>query len=265
MTRELIPSTLPLIRARRVNMTRGLCTSPPFSARVSTVALLAALALAVLPGLFVSGCSNPSSPGDKHQPPPFTLPRTSPENVLYNFRSIYAGADASVKTEADTLQWGEMYQSLFHPDTFAFYFVPGDQPPGWPNAWWGLLDEVGSFRALLRHKAWGTIDDIQLSWTVNASEPDSRTGIGDPPPLLHPTWRRVYVTAILLDVVAGVNIYRVSNGTADFYFAPDPADSTLWVITEWYDHQPVGGAPPSRASLTRATSTTWGAIKGLFY
>ncbi len=254
-------------------MTRRLPLFAQFRRHVPTAAPICALVMTLMLGLLLPGCWNPfSSDDDKERHGERSLPlvpRTSPENVLYDFRSIYAGADASVKTEADTLQWGELYQSLFHPDTFTFYFVPGDQPPGWPDPRWGLTDEVNSFQALLLWKVRGTIDDIKLSWTVNPSEPDNRLGGGDPPQLLHPTWRYIYVTGIVLDVVAGIDTYRASYVTEDFYFAPDPADSTLWVVSEWHEHLSYGGSPPSRTSLTRAplagSNSTWGRIKGLFY
>ena len=34
--------------------------------------------------------------------------------------------------------------------------------------------------------------------------------------------------------------WKVPSGTANFYFGADPADSTLWVVTEW-DDKPVTG------------------------
>jgi hypothetical protein len=238
------------------------------SRRFSIVALLTASLFLCL----TAGCWNPFKPdkddggGGNTQE---LLPRTSPENVLFNFRIIYGDKDNVVNTTQDANMWAENYRTLFHPDTFTFWFIPGDQPPDIPDPWWGLNEEVTSFDSMLVYKAWGSIDDITLSWTINPSEPDVRF---DPETqeLLHPTWRHILVTGILLDVIAGVNTYRVPNGTADFYLAPDPANSTLWVITEWYDHQPVGGSPPSRAALESVMLTTsapeyssWGRIKAL--
>jgi len=231
-----------------------------FSARA-----VAAFGLALALGCLVAGCSNSTKPGDKKTESPLTLPRTSPENVLYNLRVVYDTADVYVKTEADTLTWKNKYQELFHPDTFAFYFVPGDQPPGWPNNSWGLIDEVRSFKNMLRQEALGGTDDIELNWVVNPAGPDTRVNPEAPDQLLHPTWRHIYVTAILLDVVQGNNTWRVANGTADFYFAPDPADSTLWVITEWQDHAPGFGSPPDARSAAAPSTITWGAIKGLYH
>ncbi len=233
--------------------------------RLTPARALGTLVFALVLGCLVAGCDDFKliEPPPDPPPPPFLLPRRTPENVLYDLRVIYDGADSFVKTEADTLQWGKMYQSLFCPDTFKFYFIPGDQPPAFAAGWWGLTEEVRSFESLLRHKAQGTVDDIKLTWTVNPSEPDIRVGMGG---LLHPTWRHIYVTGILLDVVMGQNTFRVPNATADFYFAPDPADSTLWVITEWYDRQPASGgsSPPSRVTVAPEGSS-WGRIKALYY
>jgi hypothetical protein len=224
------------------------------------------LALALALACLVAGCWNPFGPGDKKHKddntPPLMPARTSPENVLFNLRVIYGDKDNIVDTAEDAHTLAQSYRTLFHPDTFTFYFVTGDQPPGFPNPWWFLNDEVAGFDSLLTKRAAGIVDDVKLSWTVNPSEPDNRTG-PQPPELLHPTWRHIYVTGILLDVVMGDNTWRVANGTTDFYFAPDPADSTLWVITEWYDHQPLG-SPPGPVSLTAPNTETWGAIKGLF-
>ena len=212
----------------------------------------------------MAGCWNPFKP-DKDDGggggPQELLPRTSPENVLFNLRVVYGDKDNIVNTNEDAHTWAEAYRTLFHPDTFTFWFNPGDQPPGQEETWWGLNEEVSSFEMLLKQKPAGVVDDITLSWNVSASEPDSRVG--------HPTWRHIYVTGILLDVVVGEIIHHVPNGTADYYFAPDPTDPRLWVITEWYDHQPVG-SPPSRAiteSIMPTTSapefSSWGRIKAL--
>ena len=251
-------------------MTRLCCALALVRPRVSIAACSLALALVLIPGLLVPGCSGPGFPivlPPEPPPAPSTLPRTTPENVLYNLRAIYDAADGSVTAVADTLEWGMMYGSLFHPDTFAFHFVEGDQPPDYPDAWWGLAEEVHSFNSLLRSKALGIADDILLTWSLSQSEPDIRSG-GNPPRLLHPTWRHVYVFNICLDVIEGATDYRVPNGTADFYLAPDPANPALWVITEWYDHEPTGGYSPVRSS-TRGTplvpATTWGRLKYVFF
>ncbi len=233
---------------------------------LSAFGALAAFCLALALACLAAGCSNSTEPKKKNPESPITLPRTTPENVLRNLRVVYDTADVFVKTEADTLTWTNRYQELFHPDTFTFYFVPGDQPPSCPNPWWGLAEEVRSFKNILKQEALGNVDDVMLYWTVNPSAPDSRISTQPPYPLLHPTWRHIYVTGILLDVVTGTTIWRVPGGTTDFYFAPDPADSTLWVITEWYDHQPGSGAPPGGVNLAPDNmATTWGAIKGLYY
>ncbi len=237
------------------------------SRRFSIIALLAASLFLCL----MAGCwpfDPPSKPDDDPPTPPL-LARTSPENVLFNLRVIYGDKDNIVNTNEDAHTWAESYRTLFHPDTFTFWFIPGDQPPGQEETWWGLNEEVFSFEMLLKQKPAGVVDDITLSWNVNPSEPDLRFD-PDTQDLLHPTWRHIYVIGILLDVIAGENTYRVPNGTADFYFAPDPANSSLWVITEWVDHQPVGGSPPSRGiaeSIMPTTSapefSSWGRIKAL--
>ena len=250
-------------------MTRRTCAFLFIRRRVHAGALVALAALGLAAACLFPGCSGTVSPWDfkkdEPPPPPFTLPRTSPENVLYNFRAIYDGADYFVETEADTLQWGGMYRALFHPDSFKFYFLPGDQSLEYPDGWWGVAEEVASFENLLLHKVSGVVQGISLSWTVNPSEPDNRPNPEALSQLLHPTWRRIYVTGILLDVYEGEIDHRVANATADFYFAPDPANSTLWVITEWFDRQPVGGSPPSRVSAAQGSSTTWGRIKQLYH
>ncbi len=210
------------------------------SRRFPIIALLtASLFLCLMPGCWPF--DPPTGPGTK--PPIPVLPsRTSPGNVLFNLKAIYADMDNIVNTNEDAHTWAEAYRTLFHaaPDSFTFFFNPGDEPPGWPNTWWGLNDEVFSFEMLLKQRPAGVVDDITLSWNVGASEPDPRFN-PDTQELLHPTWRHIYVTGILLDVRAGENTYHVPNGTADFYFAPDPANPELWVITEWHDHQPPGG------------------------
>jgi len=247
-------------------MTRRCPLPARFAIRISVVA---PLVLMLVLGLLLAGCWNPfssDSDDDKdkdREPPPFLLPRTSPENVLYDLRSIYAGADALVATDEDAVHWAEMYRTLFHPDSFKFYFIPYDQPPSFPEGWWGPDDEVATFENMLKLKVSGVIDDIRLTWTVNPSEPDNRVSPIAPPQLLHPGWRHVFVTGILLDVVEGQTTHRVPNGTADFYFAPDPADSTLWVVTEWYDRPPIGGSPVGYLNVA-PESSTWGRLKALY-
>ncbi len=185
---------------------------------------------------FLAGCWNPFAPdkddkggGGGQQE---LLPRTSPENVLFDLRIIYGDKDNLVNSDQDAHYWAENYRSLFHqaPDTFKFYFIPGQAPPDLQNDWWGINEEVYSFEMMLRARAAGEVDDIQLTWLINPSEPDNRLG--------HEGWRHISVNGILLDVIKGEITQRVSNGTAQFYFAPDPADSTLWVITEWWDEPP---------------------------
>jgi hypothetical protein len=178
----------------------------------------------------MAGCwpfDPPTKPG-KEQPTPELLDRTSPQNVLYNFRVIYGDKDNIVNTNEDAHTWAESYRTLFHPDSFKFHFLPGDfNAQLWPEGWWGTNDEVASLEGMLRRKAAGEITDIQLSWTVNASE-------------------------------------RVPSGTADFYFSPDPADSSLWVITEWQDIQP-GGTTSFQSAEPPENYANWGRIKTLYY
>jgi hypothetical protein len=222
---------------------------------VLVIAPALALTLGLAFALCLGGCSKPSSI-DKPEPGLQLVARTSPENVLYDLRSIYDGADALMKTEADTLYWAGMYGSLFHPDSFKFYFIPADTPPQFPEGWWGFESEVASFENMLRRKVRGTLDDIKLDWVANLSEPDPRVG--------HTGWRLIQVSGILLDIVVGTTIYRVSNGAANFCLAPDPANPTLWVITEWWDESPASGSPLVQAALS-GEMTTWGHIKALFH
>ena len=226
------------------------------SRRFSIIALLTASLFLCL----MAGCWPFDPPTDPGEDPPTgeLLPRTSPENVLNNLRVIYGEKDNIVNTLEDAHTWAEAYRTLFHPDSFKFYFLPEDyNPTEYPEGWWGANEEVWSFEnQLLKAKADGVVQDITLSWTVNASEPDNR--------LEHPTWRHIYVIGILLHVYEGEIDHKVGNGTADYYFAPDPVDPALWVITEWFDRQPVGGSPPSRVSSAQGSSTTWGHIKGLY-
>jgi hypothetical protein len=203
--------------------------------RFSIIALLTASLFLCL----LAGCWNPFKPnkddGGGGGGTQELLPRTSPENVLFDFRIIYGDKDNIVNTDQDAHMWAENYRTLFHsaPDIFKFYFIPGQEPPDLPNPWWGVNEEVSGFEIMLQNKAAGVIDDIQLTWTINPSEPDNRLG--------HEGWRHIKVTGILLDVIQGEMDRRVTNGTADFYFAPDPNNPALWVITEWFDQPPVGG------------------------
>jgi hypothetical protein len=216
--------------------------------------LVASLFLCLLPGCW------PFKPKDTNGdiPPQEELkPRTSPENVLYNLRIVYGDKDNIVNTDQDAHIWAETYRSLFHsaPDTFKFYFIPADTPPQFPEGWWGINDEVAGFENMLRSKVAGVTDDIQLTWSPGLSEPDARVG--------HTGWKHILVSGVLLDVIQGETIYRVSNGSADFFFAPDPNDPSLWVITEWWDKPPVSGSPLVQGS-TAFGYTTWSVLKAHF-
>jgi len=219
--------------------------------------------------LILAGCSDSTKPHPR-KCENCLLPRTSPHNVLNNLRIIYSVADDTVNTPEDAHALAAKYRELFHPD-FKFYFIPGDQPPGFPEGWWGRDDEVAAFDSLMVDRAAGIVTDVRLSWSPGAVVPDNR--MTNPPPpevpaLLHPDWMHINVTSILLDIVTPNTTYRVSNGQADFYFAPDPADTTLWVITEWYDDPSSGVSPNgvrSRSSgSTLLSMTRWGRIKALF-
>jgi hypothetical protein len=191
--------------------------------------------------LFLAGCWNPFNPDTKPKPGPpqeELLPRTTPQNVLNNLRVIYSVKDNNVNTLEDAHSLARTYYRELFNASFKFYFLPADVPEGLPENWWGRDPEAASFDSLLTKRALGIISEIQLSWSPGAAMPDNRM-TGDPPVLEHPDWMSIHVTSVLLDVVlpAG-NGYRVPLGLADFYFGPDPADSTLWVITEWWDRQP---------------------------
>ena len=191
-------------------------------------------------------------------------------NVLNNLRIIYSVADDTVNTPEDAHALALKYRELFHPD-FKFYFIPQDQLPDFPEGWWGRNDEAISLDSLLTKRARGTINEIRLSWNPGAAVPDNRT-TNPPPPevpvLLHPDWMHISVNLILLDVIQGQTTYRVSNGTAEFYFASDPQDTTLWVITEWYDDLSSGVSPNGVRSRSSASNlgipNSWGTIKALF-
>ena len=234
------------------------------SRRFSIMALLTASLFLCL----MAGCWNPFKPdkddGGGGGGTEELLPRTSPENVLFDLRVIYGNKDNIVNTLEDAHTLAEQYRTLFHPDTFTFYFIEGDQPDDVPVPWWGLNEEAWSFEhQLLNAKVDGRVQDITLSWTVGASVPDNRVdGMGQP---VHPTWRYIHVTAILLDVFEGEIDHQLANGTADYYFAPDPANSALWVITEWRELLPPGGgSSPRSVAAAGASRTTWGHIKGLY-
>jgi hypothetical protein len=230
--------------------------------------LFLAVVAASTVGLVLSSCSEKSTKPKPRSCQDCLVVRTSPANVLNNLRVIYSVKDNNVNTLEDAHSLARTYyRELFDP-SFKFYFLPGDVPPGQQEDWWGRDDEAASFDSLLTKRALGIISEIQLSWSPGAAMPDNRMDPGSPPALLHPNWKWIHVTSILLDVVlpAG-NGYRVPLGLADFYFGPDPADSTLWVITEWWDRQP-DYSPSQSRSRSRVSMlyepTSWGRIKGLF-
>ncbi|MFH0777477.1 MAG: hypothetical protein V2A71_02485 [Candidatus Eisenbacteria bacterium] len=187
--------------------------------------------------------------------------RTSPENVLAALRVIYSQKDNVVTSEEDAHFWAERYRDLFSPDTFKFWFLPGDVPDPFPLGWWGTNDEIASFDSMLTAKARGTVTDIQLTWTVPAAVPDDRAGDGGG--LLHPNWMHIEARSILLDVVFENYTLRLPYGLADFYFSRDPRNLNLWVITEWIDREPPGWS--HSAVLAAPDATSWGKTKGLFY
>ncbi|KPJ60114.1 MAG: hypothetical protein AMJ46_08390 [Latescibacteria bacterium DG_63] len=237
------------------------------------------LAVLVL-GIMLAGCSSPTTPRREPQGAEYgLLERTSPENVLTNLRIIYGDVDSLVVKAEDAHYWAERYEELFHPDSsvFKFHFVIGEEPPGTPDPWWGIRDEVASFDNLLSAVASGLVEDVRLDWFLHPCEPDDRVD-PDSGELLHPDWEWIRVSSILLDVDFGDMIYRVTNGLADFYLSSDPADSTLWVVAEWFDKgvlycedrtsksafgNVINGTNARDLSAT-GEPTTWGRIKGLF-
>jgi hypothetical protein len=189
--------------------------------------------------LFLAGCWNPfkpdTGPGDG-TPTEELLPRSTPQNVLHNLRVIYGGMDNNLNTPEDAHTLALKYRDLFDLQ-FKFYFVQGQEPAIAPEGWWGTNDEVDGFDTLMTKRALGIVNEIQLTWSPGAAVPDNRVSETPPYGPLHPGWLWIHVTSVLLDVVQGPNVLRVSNGLAEFYFAPDPADTTKWVITEWRDIQ----------------------------
>jgi len=188
--------------------------------------------------------------------------------------------DNDVNTANDAHALASMYRTLFHPD-FRFYFVDGQQPPEFADAnWWGrdssgvgLMGEVPAFDTLMTYKAAGFVSDVRISWTPGSAVPDNRMGDGG---LLHPGWKWIHVNSILLEVQANTTLYMVPNCEADFYFAADPADTTLWVITEWWDLGSSYSPPRSSRSFFTAPGSstspsasavppfTWGQIKIMY-
>ncbi|MFH0777476.1 MAG: hypothetical protein V2A71_02480 [Candidatus Eisenbacteria bacterium] len=210
-------------------------------------------------GLLAAGCWNPFNPSTKDGAGGTVeelKERTSPENVLHNFRVIYGSKDNAVLTPEDGHSVAEEYRELFSPDSFRFWFIPADLPEDLKLiGWWGTNDEVASLDSMLTGKALGAVTDIQLTWNVPPAVPDDRVGTSH--------WMHIEVRQILLDVVQGANTLRVASGTADFYFSRDPRNSNLWVIIEWIDRQPPSGSP--RAMPAADENNSWGKIKGLFH
>ena len=209
-------------------MKRSLCFIP----------LLSALVVVLL----FAGCWNPFKPDVKDKPGPAPeelLARTTPQNVLHNLRVLYSVKDNYLTAPEEAHSLALQYREIFHPD-FKFYFRPADILPNFPEGWWGRNDEAISLDSLLTKRARGTINEIQLGWNPGAAVPDNRMTSPPPPEVpvfLHPDWMHISVNLVLLDVVEGEITHRVPNGTAEFYFAPDPQDTTMWVITEWWDQQ----------------------------
>jgi len=193
------------------------------------IPFLSALALILL----LSGCWNPFKPDTKDKPgdgpKEEILPRTTPQNVLNNLKVYYSVKDNTLTSAAEAQAIVQEYRTILDPN-FKFYFLSADVPPNYPLGWWGKEPEAISLDSLLTRRALGNVNDIQLSWNPGPAEPDNR--VGAPPRGMH-----IKVNLILLDVIQGDVTYRVNNGVADFYFAPDPTDTTLYVITEWYDRQ----------------------------
>ena len=198
------------------------------------VPLLSALVLVLL----LAGCWNPFKPPISDNPGPGPtdeiLPRTTPQNVLNNLRVYYSVKDNYLTSPEEAHSLARQYLEMLHPD-FKFYFLAGWVPPDLPENWWARDEESRSLDSLLTKRAQGIVNEIQLSWNLGPAQPDNRWTEPPNSVLLHPGWMHISANLVLLDVVVGEEIHRVNNGLADFYFAPDPADTTLWVISEWED------------------------------
>jgi len=216
-------------------------------------------------GVVLLGCSDKSTKPKPRDCQDCLHARTNPANVLNNLRVMYGVMDNNLNTPEQAHALAAQYRSLFHPD-FKFYFLSGDAPPSFPEGWWGRDDEVAGFDTLMTKRALGIVTEIRLSWSPGATVPDNRANPNPPPELLHPGWLCIHVNSILLDIVEGQNTLRVQDGLADFYFGPDPADSTLWVITEWREMQsaPSPDVSRTRSSVSAPEHSSWGKIKGLF-
>jgi len=230
--------------------------------------LFLALVAASITGVVLLGCSDKSTKPKPRDCQDCLLARTSPANVLHNLRVIYGVMDNNLNTiflPEDVHTLVLKYRDLFDPQ-FRFYFIDGEAPAIAPEGWWGRDDEVAGFDTLMTKRALGIVTEISLSWSPGTAVPDNRVDLGPPPVPLHPDWMCIHVNSILLDVVMGQNRLRVPNGVAEFYFAPDPADTTLWVITEWKDVQPPFSPDGSRSRsiVSAPEGSSWGKIKGLF-
>jgi len=227
--------------------------------------LFLVLVAASIMGVVLSGCSDKSTKPKPRNCQDCLHARTNPANVLNDLRVIYGVMDNNLNTPEQAHNLALKYRDLFDPQ-FRFYFIDGEAPAIAPEGWWGKNDEVAGFDTLMTKRALGIVTEIRLSWSPGAAVPDNRVDPGPPPVLRHPDWMWVHVNSILLDVVEGQNTLRVPDGLADFYFAPDPEDSTLWVITEWQDVLPSFSPDGSRtrSSVLAPERSSWGKIKGLF-
>ena len=175
-------------------------------------------------------------------------PQDSPTNCLVILKSAY------VNRELDP------YKSLFANDfLFGFSMVdiadPNDPTP--PK--WGSADEETSADKLFHSEL---VDSIRVTF-VQDSAVDSGTEYAG-------TWK-VHLTQVNLLVYTRLEgqpwIYRVNNGTANFYFKEYPNEQAssgqpLWRIWQWVDE------PASAGSLARvspmAQYLTWGRIKNTY-
>ncbi len=201
----------------------------------------------VLSLALILGCSSDAQkkPGP---PPSIYLPRTSITNVLANLTRAY--------TEKNY----EEYQKLVDT-SYEYIFAPQDigGPSNIPASW-GRADELASANNLFNkepNKDGYWAETISLSYTAG---PDTTTN-------LNPNWRKVVLKDVLLRVnsrhktTSDPLTYEVSGDEADLYLvqtqetAPG-TDLHIWRIVRWED-KPILGA-------TKTSSTTWGAIRGLF-
>jgi len=155
------------------------------------------------------GCWNPFQP---EQTPPKPgeeyKPRTSPENVLWDLVLAYERKDF------------DHYQTLFHKEyKFHFAKVDYERDPEIPPEW-GYNEEMRSASKMFADPA--VTISLTLFYVPGAVDTFGKIV---KIPVDHPQ--------LMFDIRDKVT-YSVTD-PQEFKFAPDPADSSLWLLYEWWD------------------------------